>query len=151
MSKIEFPRWIYKGKTEQKIVQTLEEYQTALAEGWRKGVIDESEIDDSEKLNKIGDDVKFIRKEVKKIAQGVDALQSNSEAPSMDAAQESEPNLIGTWAGAWVGTTQEPEESEPEEPRSYRAMLEGNAKKLNIKFGIKTSNSQLAAMIQRRG
>ena len=48
---------------------------------------------------------------------------------------------------------EEPEapESEPEEPLSYRAMLEANAKKLNIKFGIKTSNSQLAAMIQRRG
>jgi hypothetical protein len=44
---------------------------------------------------------------------------------------------------------------EPEEPEettmSYREMLEANAKKLNIKFGIKTSNSQLAAMIQRRG
>jgi hypothetical protein len=30
-------------------------------------------------------------------------------------------------------------------------MLEANAKKLDIKYGIKTSNSQLAAMIQRRG
>ena len=134
MSKIDFPRWIYKGKTEQKIVQNMDEYQTALAEGWRKGVIYESEIDDSEKLDKIGNDVKFIRKEVKKIAQGVDALQVHNCAPSMEDSEAPE----------------EPEEPE-ETTMSYREMLEANAKKLNIKFGIKTSNSQLAAMIQRRG
>ena len=143
MSKIDFPRWIYKGKTEQKIVQNMDEYQTALAEGWRKGVIDESEIDDSEKIDKIGNDVKFIRKEVKKIALGVDALQVHNCAPSMDDFD----------APDAPDAPEEPEapESEPEEPLSYRAMLEANAKKLNIKFGIKTSNSQLAAMIQRRG
>ena len=45
----------------------------------------------------------------------------------------------------------EPEvETEPE-TMNYRQMLEEKAKKLNIKFGIKTSNSQLAAIIQRRG
>ena len=98
MSKIEFPRWIYKGKTEQKIVQTLEEYQTALSEGWRKGVIDEA------------------------------GLIGESEAPEAPEAPDA-----------------------PDETMSYRAMLEANAKKLNIKFGIKTSNAQLAAMIQRRG
>jgi hypothetical protein len=133
MSKIDYPRWIYKGKTEQKIVNDLTEYEAALAAGWRKGVIDEAEIDDSEKIDKIRDDTKFIKKEVKKISTGVDALLNGSGPKSMISEEE-------------------PEKSEtPEEPLSYRTMLEANAKKLNIKFGIKTSNSQLAAMIQRRG
>jgi hypothetical protein len=137
MGKIEFPRWIYKGKSEKKIVESLEAYQAALADGWRKGVIDEADVDDSEKLDKISNDVRFIRKEVKKIAVGVDALQAEKESPSMS---EVEPEVAP--------------EVEPEvetETLSYRQMLEANAKKLNIKFGFKTSNSQLAAMIQRRG
>jgi outer membrane murein-binding lipoprotein Lpp len=133
MGKIEFPRWIYKGKSEKKIVESLEAYQAALADGWRKGVIDEAGIDDSEKLEKISDDVRFIRKEVRQISKGVDALQSGKESPSMSEA-EAEPEA----------------ETEPA-TMSYRQMLEEKAKKLNIKFGIKTSNSQLAAMIQRRG
>jgi hypothetical protein len=143
MGRIEFPRWIYKGKSEKKIVESLEEYQAALADGWRKGVIDEADVDDSEKLDKISDDVKFIRKEVRQISKGVDALQSGKKSPSMSEPEpEAEPETE-----AEVETEVE---TKPE-TMSYRQMLEEKAKKLNIKFGIKTSNSQLAAMIQRRG
>jgi hypothetical protein len=141
MGKIEFPRWIYKGKSEKKIVESLEEYQTALSDGWRKGVIDEAEVDDSEKLDKISNDVRFIRKEVKKIAVGVDALQTGPKS-LMEVEPEVEPE---------VELEPEPEPEAKPETLSYRQMLEANAKKLKIKFGINTSNQQLAAMIQRRG
>lgn len=147
MSGIDYPRWIYKGKAEQKIVETLEEYQAALADGWRKGIVDESELDDSEKLNKIGDDVRFIRKEVKKISAGVDALKT----PVTPGFAETNFSMEGkeTYKTDKTDGTEEPETTA--ETMSYREMLESKARKLDIKFGIKTSNSQLAAMIQRRG